>query len=166
MICESGKVVAVDGHWAWVETLQMSACNSCSAKAGCGQKALGSIFAGKRHLTRVSLASDLEAVSLGDEVELGIDENVMLKGSIWVYMMPLAVTILVALVFVELSFFASEDINGIVGAFVGFVMSMLGLRLHAFQHRNNPQYRPVLQRIITPAANTKSSEQFVLAQEI
>ena len=146
MICESGKVVSVEGPWVWVETFQMSACNSCSAKSGCGQKMLGSVFSGKRHYTKVSAGEMESQVHIGDTVELGIDETYMLKGTFWVYMMPLVVTILSTLLFARLELLASEDLSGLLGAAVGFVGSLVLLRLHAHKNRNNPQYRPVLHR--------------------
>ena len=63
MICEKGIVVAVEEDFAWVETRQNSACNACSAKAGCGQGTLNKMFSGRRHFIKVSTGS-IDTMSL------------------------------------------------------------------------------------------------------
>ena len=68
MICEAGRVAAIDGQWAMVETFQVSACKSCSAKAGCGQSVLGSIFSGKRHLVRVAVGEFADKLKVVEKI--------------------------------------------------------------------------------------------------
>ena len=76
MIEESGKVVALEGDYVWVETMREAACNACTAKSGCGQSVLEKAALGKKH--RIRALSTLK-VELGDEVVIGIEE----PGSTW-----------------------------------------------------------------------------------
>lgn len=147
MMYENGIVVAVEGQWAWVETRQNTACGSCAAKAGCGQGVLNGLFSGKRHYIKVDTSRLNETVRLHDEVELAIAEHVMLKGSLWVYLLPLVLMIAGA-VSAQSVWPAVGDTVAIAGAATGFVLAMLLVRVHAELQRNNPAYQPVLSRVV------------------
>ena len=56
MICEQGRVIAVDdaSKVAYVQVIQQSSCQSCSAKKGCGTQLMNSVFKGKRHTLELS----------------------------------------------------------------------------------------------------------------
>lgn len=148
MICENGRVVAVEDGWIWVETIQTSSCTACSAKSGCGQSLLNSIFAGKRHYVKVSTKGFHAPVQLHDEVELAIPEDVMLKGSFWVYLLPLLLLISGALLGEHFQLTENMDVSAAIGALIGFLAGLMALRLHAFRHRHNPAFHPVLSRVI------------------
>jgi len=85
MIEESGRVVAIDGNDAWVETSRRSSCGSCEAK-GCGTGTLSQILGRKTQRLRVK--NPVGAVP-GDRVILGIRESALIKGSLAVYLVPL-----------------------------------------------------------------------------
>ena len=153
MIYEQGRVVAVDRQWAWVETRQNTACGSCAAKAGCGQGVLNNLFSGKRHYIRVDASALDEPVHVHDEVELAIAEHVMLKGSLWVYLLPMVMMVAGAMAGQQL-WPASGDPATIGGAASGFALALLLVRLHAVLHRNNPAYQPVLHRVVTRGGST------------
>lgn len=150
MICESGRVVSVDGEWVWVETLRTSSCVKCSAKAGCGQSLLNSIFAGKRHYVKVAANGMADKVHLHDQVEIAIPEHGIVKGSFVMYLFPLLMLIVGAGMAQEMA--GSSDAYTIAGAAAGFLLSLLLVRLHAFLHRADPTYQPVLHRIISSAS--------------
>ncbi len=85
MIEENARVVSTEGEYAWVETERRSSCGSCSAK-GCGTGALSKILG--RRIQRLQVLNPI-AAKPGDEVVLGIREQVLLKGSLAVYIVPL-----------------------------------------------------------------------------
>jgi sigma-E factor negative regulatory protein RseC len=85
MIEENAHVVETEGEYAWVETERRSSCGSCSAK-GCGTGALSKILG--RRVQRLKVLNPVDAQP-GDEVVLGIQEEVLLKGSLAVYIVPL-----------------------------------------------------------------------------
>ena len=150
MICESGRVVSVDVDWVMVETRQTSACTSCSARAGCGQGLLDTLFAGKRHYVKVAVNGFSGKVAVDDRVEIAIPEHVMLQGAFWVYLLPLVLMIVGALVASEWSGIDSELLT-ISGAGLGFILALGILRWHSHRHQSNPKYQPVLHRIISPS---------------
>ena len=160
MICENGRVVSIEGDWVWVETLRTSSCVSCSAKAGCGQNLLNSIFSGKRHYVKVALNGFAEQVKLHDEVEIAIPENGILKGSLLMYIFPLLMLIVGAGAAQEL---VGEN-NGysILGAIMGFVSALLIVRVHSYLHRSDPSYLPILHKILSSPVAAASVQTLVI----
>ena len=43
MIRETGTVVAIEDNGVWVETIQQSACQTCVAEKGCGQRLIAKV---------------------------------------------------------------------------------------------------------------------------
>ena len=82
MIKETGKVVAVEAGGVWVETIQQSACNTCAAEKGCGQRLLAKTT-GKTTAIKV-LPGDygLKNIGVDDQVVIGIPEKVIVNGTI------------------------------------------------------------------------------------
>ena len=149
MICEAGRVTAIEGQWAMVETFQISACKSCSAKAGCGQSALGSIFSGKRHLVKVSTGEFADKLHVDDEVELAIADDIMLSSSMMVYLLPLFAMIAGAVSGPAIFTFLSGDLPALLGAGAGFVLACIGLRAFSLANADNPRFQPVLHKILS-----------------
>lgn len=93
MISESGTVIAVKDDEAWVQTIRTSACESCSARAACGQKVLAAATSGRAN--QICVKNRLDA-RVGDQVELGIPESTLLSASLLAYGLPLALMVLLA----------------------------------------------------------------------
>jgi sigma-E factor negative regulatory protein RseC len=150
MICESGRVVAIEDNWLWVETHQASSCQSCAAKSGCGQGLINRVFAGKRHYVKVAIDANNSEIGLNDRVEIAIPENVILRSSFLMYFMPLVLTITGAVIG---EYFAVDngDKASILGAIAGFAMAAMLIRRHSYKNGSNPAYQPVLHRWVRPA---------------
>lgn len=156
MNCENGRVVGIEENFAWVETVQNSTCTSCSAKSGCGQRLLNSVFQGKRHYIKVSTESFEQALSVNDEVELIVDDNVLLIGSAWIYCLPLVAIIAGALLagkYFEITsnFFTAQqaaDLPAVLGALAGFAVAFVIVAVHGHWQRNNPKFQPRLSRVL------------------
>lgn len=90
MLTENAKVVAIDDDGLWVETLKQSVCGACSAKSGCGQHLLTKYL---RELTCIKAQFGVSTPSriwkLGDEVEIGVEENALVVNALLVYLLPL-----------------------------------------------------------------------------
>lgn len=87
MIEEQGRVVALETGAVWVETLRKSTCSSCSANAGCGQGLMDKLGVGRdRGLVRA--LCDLQ-LRVGDPVVIGVREDLLVRGSLLVYLLPL-----------------------------------------------------------------------------
>ena len=89
MILETGRIVAIEPQGLWVETIQRSACGSCQAQKGCGHSALAKFGASASRLWVLLEGRDPQYFSLGDEVQIGVPEEVIAGGSLFVYMLPL-----------------------------------------------------------------------------
>ncbi len=86
MLEEQGKVLEVLGDYARVTAQPTSACGSCSAKKGCGTSLLSELFSRR---SRIFMAHNLVGAKAGDAVTIGLDESVMQRASVMVYLLPL-----------------------------------------------------------------------------
>lgn len=139
MIEETGKVVALEGRMAWVETLRTSACDSCSAKSGCGHSALAKL--GQNHV-HMQAHSDL-ILSVGDQVVIGVPEDVMVKSSLLAYLMPLLGMMAGALLVQQVQ---PGDLYTALGGFSGLLAGFLALRWHFHRNQHDKRYQPVVLR--------------------
>lgn len=139
MIEETGRVVARDPGYAWVETIRQSACDSCSAKSGCGHSALAKLGRDSIHMQALC---DID-VSVGDQVVVGVPEDIMVKSSLLAYLMPLLLMLIGVLVADELW---GQDLltaaSGLIGLGLGFAV----LRWHFKRNRHDERYQPVVLR--------------------
>src|SRR5690606_26683622 len=71
----------------WVETLRRSTCSACSASAGCGQGLMDKLGVGQRR-GYVRALTDLQ-LAVGDGVVIGIREDLLVRSSLLVYLLPL-----------------------------------------------------------------------------
>ncbi len=86
MIEERGRVIGVETAAVRVQTLRQSTCSACSAKAGCGQGLL-------QQLGSTTGRGEVRALSdfplgVGDEVVLGVREDLLLKCALMFYLFP------------------------------------------------------------------------------
>ena len=84
MIEELAIVVKIDNHQVWVECGQNSACGGCQQKASCTTNALGSVLKKKP----VPVDCDIQ-LKTGDKVMVAIDESLLLRASLLLYLVPL-----------------------------------------------------------------------------
>ena len=129
MIEETGKVVALDGKTAWVETQRTSACDSCSAKSGCGHSALSKL--GQKHV-HMQAWNEL-ILDIGDLVVVGVPEDILMKSSVLAYLMPLLGMLGGALIADQLQ---AGDLLTAVSGLVGLLAGFLGLRWHFHRNQN------------------------------
>ncbi len=141
MITESGRVVCVDDDCLWVETIQRSTCESCSAQKGCGQSMVAK-WSGNTNLIRVlPNGRDPHEFCPSDFVTIGIPERVVANGSLLVYMTPLVVMML-ALALGDV--FGAGELMSILSGLAGFGVGALIVRMHSARHQNDIEVQPVL----------------------
>ena len=147
MLIETGRVVALKAGYVWVETLRRSTCGSCAARAGCGQRLLNRADGGGRGLIRALSGDRLTAADcqVDDHVEIALPEAVVLRGSVIVYVTPIACALLAVGGLSTLTGPAG-DAASVVAAVGGFALGLLLVRWHANAHRDDPHMQPVLQR--------------------
>ena len=147
MITETGRIVAIDEECLWVENIQRSTCQSCSAEKGCGQSLVAK-WGGKTSFIRVLLEGrDPTAYQLHEEITIGIPDAVVANGSLLVYLTPLAAMLLMLAVAEWLSF----GEGGVIGlAVVGLLVGGALVRWHSHRHRNDRRVQPILMDGVEP----------------
>ncbi|MEI8208190.1 MAG: Fis family transcriptional regulator [Methylococcales bacterium] len=85
MIEEAAVVVKIEHQQVWVTSGQNSACGGCQQKASCTTNALASVISKKQ----VPVDCDMQ-LKVGDEVVVAIDEGLLLRASLLLYLLPLA----------------------------------------------------------------------------
>ena len=143
MVTESGRVVAVETDSVWVETLQQSTCNSCAVQKGCGQSLLNKWHAGRPNHIRVLLRDQRASTYvIGDRVDIAVPDEVILKGSLIVYILPLIGLLLGAGSAAALV--AGSEFAAILGAMIGFLAGACLVRWHGRISRDDPALQPQL----------------------
>ncbi len=144
MPTETGRIVAIDADSLWVETIRKSTCGTCAAQKGCGHGLLNRIRDGQRGLVRVLPgAYTLADCRIDDEVTISLPDEVILRGSLIVYMLPL-LSMLAGAVAGSHWLSWSPDLAAIAGAVAGFALGVAAVRWHAWRHREDASLQPVL----------------------
>ena len=134
-------MVAVQRDSCWVETIQQSTCDACAARHGCGQRLL-SRLGGRANRIRV-LRNDRVAadIRVGDQVTIGIAEQVLVKGAALVYLLPLCGLVAGA---TAGQLLLQAEWVAIVFGLAGLGLGGLLVRTHARLTRNDPRLCPVI----------------------
>lgn len=141
MIEEPGRVVAVEEGAVWVETLRRSTCSACSANAGCGQGLMEKLGVGQRR-GYVRALTDLR-LAVGDGVVIGIREDLLVRSSLLVYLLPLLGLFAGAMLAQWLALAESFVILGGLGGL--FILWWL-VRWHTRRVVDDPLLQPVVLR--------------------
>lgn len=152
MIEERARVVAMDEQGVWVEAQRQSACGQCAANKGCGTAVIGKVLGQKRSRVRVDNPANT-LVAVGDEVLIGVNEELLVRGSFAVYIVPLLALFLFALLGQTLSAqlaLAHDDVLSAVGGLLGLVVGFAWVRRFA---RGDARYQPVIVANVTPSVS-------------
>lgn len=118
MSCEWARVVALADDGVWVEAVQRSACNSCQAKNGCGQKTLADIG----RPMRLWVACQSDQLQVGDDVELTLPTGGLALSALVAYGIPLLLLLTSAVLFSAFGELASVLASG-VGLLLGLLFA-------------------------------------------
>ncbi len=141
MLTEQGVVVALESDALWVETIQQSTCGACAARKGCGQKLLSSMGSSATQLRVLVDQNDKHHYAVGDSVTIAIPENIVVLGSLFVYLLPLIFTIIFS--GLAHTFFHIEAVSVLAGI-AGFVLGGMVIRYHSYLSKNDPHMQPIL----------------------
>lgn len=142
MIEEHGRVVAVESGAVWVETVRRNTCSSCQASSGCGHRVLDEARAGTRARIRALVDASAE---VGDRVTIGIPEDLLLRGTLRVYLLPLLLLFAGAI--------AGHNVFGGETAAMGLGLAGLGAgfaynRWYSRHHENDRAQQPRVLRVL------------------
>lgn len=125
MITETGQIAVVSDGDVWVDCATRSDCQRCAEGRGCGGAVLGRVLGDRKYRVQVRCENDRPTV--GEAVSLQLDETVLLRAALLVYLLPLTGLLLGA---VAGQVFAGE-IMAMVGGAVGFGLALTVSRLLA-----------------------------------
>jgi sigma-E factor negative regulatory protein RseC len=141
MLKEVGRVAAIDHDALWVETIQRSTCGSCAAKKGCGQSLLTHLGATPVYLRVLLAGRPSTAYQVNDTVTIGIPDEIVVRGSLLIYLLPL----ILMLVFVGVAHtYLNNEIVSISAGFLGFIGGGLLVKWHAYHYRNDVSHQPFI----------------------
>ncbi|KZY45318.1 MULTISPECIES: SoxR reducing system RseC family protein [unclassified Oleiphilus] len=140
MIKEEAIVIADDSTTNGrisVRIDRKSACESCQMKAGCGQKLVND--SSQRKCIEFELDNEFD-VQVGDYVTLAVPEKTFLQASLVMYVLPLVLMILCA-VLAE-SYLALNDAATLLASICGFGLGLYLARRFASEHKSDPDFQP------------------------
>ncbi|MGN0921818.1 MAG: SoxR reducing system RseC family protein [Cellvibrio sp.] len=144
MVIEHGTVVAVEQEGVWVEAVRKSVCAGCKARQGCGQGLLSKYSQHQGYLW--ILKSNVSTpVNPGDEIEFGLPDDVIVKSSMIIYLVPL-VLLLVGVVAAHN--LMPGDGPAVIGAFLGLITGGILTKMHARRVRSDLRYQPQLISVV------------------
>ena len=144
MIEESGRVIAVENDLALIEIQRKPVCNTCSVNKGCGTGVMSQVIGNKRF--RLTAKNSLNA-NVGDKVIVGIAEDMLVKSSFAVYIVPLLLLFVGSWCGIYIAeYFAMQATEGfsVLSGLLGLVIGFIWLRFFSQKISNDDRYRPVL----------------------
>ena len=85
MISTPVRVISVANGTAQVESTAQTGCGACQSRESCGVSGLGKYFSGTRKAIEVQCGVNVQA---GDELQLSLSENDLLKAGLLAYLLP------------------------------------------------------------------------------
>ena len=138
MILETATVTSVEPDALWVEAVQKSACETCSAQKGCGTAVLSKLSGRTNRIRVIRNQSKEQSFEVGQQVTIAIPEDVVVLGSLGAYMVPLVASL------VGLWLMGSSDLMSVIGACLGLGLGGWAVSLYNRKLRNDPRINPVL----------------------
>lgn len=136
-------VVRIDGQHALVQADQGNGCEQCNGK-GCGTGKLSSLFCSKPRQFKVD--NPINAV-IDDEVIISVAEGAVLHGIGMVYLLPLMLLVIGAMLGNQWAVEAEQrDAYAAGGALSGLVVGFILAKWVLFR-RNNSRFHPYIARL-------------------
>lgn len=140
MITENGIVTNVTSSVAWIKTTRTGACESCSSKKSCD-----TVNSQKEQIVTVK---NTLSVKTGDHVVIGLETRPILFLTFLLYVFPVLLLIIGALIGNSLALFLQMD-PSLISMAIGF--SFFGLAFFLIRKKNNSlskkdEYKPFLVR--------------------
>lgn len=143
MLEEQATVLAVESGAVWVEADRQAGCERCEAGQGCGGGVLGRLV--KRGTSRVRALNEIGNLHAGDQVVIGLDERLLVRGSLMTYMLPLLCMLAAAIAADQL--LQTTDLAVAAAGMLGLGAGLLILRAYTQRLMQRGELQPrVLRR--------------------
>jgi len=94
LLTETARIVKVEQDAIWVMATEKTACGGCAEQKGCGTGALAQWMA-RKSLLRVAIKDKpADLFHCEDEVVIGVPEEVVISGTLLLYVLPLLAMII------------------------------------------------------------------------
>ncbi len=147
MLEETATVIAVEKDSLWVESQSRSSCSSCSS-SHCSSSAISQLFSLQHNRLRLNNSLDAQ---VGDQVVIGIPDELLVRASMWGYLLPLLA--MVGFAVIGNAWHVSEGLQvllAMLGLAVGLYVVRLVTRHSHAEHGNEEQaFQAQLLRIAT-----------------
>lgn len=154
MLVENAQVIALHGEQARVRAQRGSTCGGCAVRSGCGTGALSEWFG--RRASELDVRNEVGA-KVGDAVQVGIPEKVLIRGSLVVYALPLVLMILFAIAAAWLVAEPSamqavnrgaSDLPAMLGGAVGLAIGFFIVRMQTRRVMRSQANQPTILRVL------------------
>ena len=140
MIKEMTTIVEVESDCLWVEGVQQSTCGSCKARAGCGQRLLSGLQVKPSRVRVLYGDDDKRKYQIGQQIQIGIPEEIVVKGALFIYLCPLLGLFLFSGI---ADYSMGLEWLTICLGIVGFCMGGVVVRLVSSRFKNEQRLHPV-----------------------
>ena len=145
MITENGIVTQTDQTSAWIKTIRSGACEGCSSKDSCGEN----------HNTKeiIVTVKNTLGVETGDQVVIGIQTTPMMILSFLLYVFPILLLILGAVIGDNLAQILNlnKSFSAMIFGFSFFGLSFLVIRKKQSSLTQKDEFKPFLVRKKKPS---------------
>jgi len=142
LITETGRVLEVQGGWAWVACRRQVECARCAEGRGCGGGVLGKMLGDRLHKVRAATGS--VPVAPGDQVLIGLGEDAVLRAAAAIYLVPLLLALAGGVAAVTLA--GGGDLAALLGVVAGFALGLGWARRYSRRHADDSSLQPVILR--------------------
>ena len=144
MIFETGIVVGKANSSVMVETIQKTACDSCAAQPGCGHSVLSQLTGNSVRIRALMGEFNINEVALGQSVTIAIPDHVVVKGSLFVYLVPLLGSLTGAWTMGSFDKSVALDLMSIMGAAFGLISGGIFVRVRSQKSQAESESNPIL----------------------
>ena len=142
MATEKGIVFKVGDGTAWVKTSRTASCEGCSQRKSC-------------HVSAEGNEMEIEAINavgakVDDKVVLHMKSSALLKASFFLYVFPIVVMLIAALMGQHFAPGWNMNPSGLaaVAGISGFILAFLYVRYKSNRMAKNSEYRPRIIRVV------------------
>ncbi|MBI5044064.1 MAG: SoxR reducing system RseC family protein [Nitrospirae bacterium] len=143
MIEEEGIVIQTFDDKAKVKTIRSSACEGCASASFCHPE--------KGTEMIMEVVNNIHA-KVGERVKIGLKPGVYLKASFLVYMVPIIIFIIGAIIGKELAVYISyskdSDLFAIITGVILLIPTFIAMRLYNRKIEKDRTYQPVILEVM------------------
>ncbi len=119
MLEETATVIAVEKDAIWVEAQSRSSCSQCSSSQ-CTTSVVSKLFGVKRTRFQLQPIEEMH-LSPGEQVVIGIPDQLLVRASVWAYLLPLTGMIFAVLLGISTGLSeGQQSLLAITGLAIGF----------------------------------------------